>query len=473
MDASISSRLGSLGIETKTPLDSDWEFYSSTYNTRVPVTPEVVALPATIEQVSQAVVSAAARGLRVQARSGGHSYASHSNGGVDGAMVIDLRKLQDIVLGTDGIVRVGGGVRLGRMASAIFEQGGRAVAHGTCPTVGIGGHFTHGGFGLSSRAWGLSMDQIIAVDAVIADGKVVRASETENKSLFVALRGAADSFGVVVNFYLHTQPAPTNVVKWSVDISEATRSVENATKAFLQIQDFANNASIVDRKLGFLIFLAHQRFTLEGTYLGEMDKFTSAIIPVLLGGLPMRDTIKVNFHQVDWLELLRLLAGGADLKASLSQEEHHAFFAKGTAVSHPGLSQDVMEGYFRYLLRNGTSLPINYFVGVQLYGGADSRITAHTADDSFGHRDAMWMFQHYGSVDGKATFPDEGIRFIEGLNKALGSGHGASSNYADASLETDEALKLYYGHKLETLMKLKGELDPQNVFSHPQSVRKA
>lgn len=184
MDTTISRALTLQAIEVKTPLDPDWDFYSSTYNARVPAMPEIVVLPATIEQVSQTVSCAASYNLKVQARSGGHSYASHSNGGVDGSVVIDLRKLQDISLGADGIVRVGGGVRLGKLASAIFEQGGRALAHGTCPAVGVGGHFTHGGFGLPSRAWGLAMDQIVAVDVVMADGRVIKASESENKDVF-------------------------------------------------------------------------------------------------------------------------------------------------------------------------------------------------------------------------------------------------------------------------------------------------
>jgi FAD/FMN-containing dehydrogenase len=184
MGTPIDKSFEAHGIEIKTPLDPDWRFYSSTYNVCVPATPEIVILPATIEQVSQAVICASNLGLPIQARSGGHSYASHSSGGTDGSAVVDLRKLQDVELSSDGIVRVGGGVRLGSLASVIFEQGGRALAHGTCPAVGIGGHFTHGGFGMASRAWGLSMDQIVALDVITADGKLVRASKSENADLF-------------------------------------------------------------------------------------------------------------------------------------------------------------------------------------------------------------------------------------------------------------------------------------------------
>ncbi|KAJ8121266.1 hypothetical protein ONZ43_g2237 [Nemania bipapillata] len=471
MDPPILRLLRLHAIEFKTPSDPDWGIYSSTYNLRVPAIPEVVVLPATIRQVSQAVRCADTCSFKVQARSGGHSYASHSNGGMDGSVVIDLRKLQDISLKADGIVRVGGGVRLGRLANTIFEQGGRALAHGTCPAVGVGGHFTHGGFGHPSRAWGLSMDQIVEVEVVTRHGRVLSASESKNKDLFVAIRGAADSFGIVVSFYLRTQPAPKTVVKWSIDAPEAIQSVESAVAAFQLLQDFAHDASIVDRKLSLVVFLSHNRFSLEGTYLGEMNTFNSKILPELLRVFPKKGAVKADSRQVDWQALLRLLAGDMDLEVSPDYAEHHTFFAKSAAVLHPGLSRDSLESYFQYILREGASAPISYFIGVQLYGGADSQITANTADDSYGHRDAMWMFQHYGFVDNKKTFPEGGIRFIQGLNDALGPGHGASNNYADASLGPGEAQKLYYGEKLEGLMRLKSVLDPHDVFSHPQSIR--
>ncbi|KAI0803472.1 hypothetical protein GGR55DRAFT_700016 [Xylaria sp. FL0064] len=467
MNSYVPNPTGLQGLETKTPLDPDWVSYSSTYNRRVPVAPRIVILPATTEQVSQAVRWAAACGLKVQARSGGHSYASHSNGEVDGSVVIDLRKLQDIDLRDDGIVRVGGGVRLGNLARALWQEG-RALTHGTCPTVGIGGHFTHGGFGFTSRTWGLAMDQIVGLDVVIADGRVVQASEEENEDIFMAMRGAADSFGIVVNFYLRTQEMPKTILKWTVEARQAMRSVESAVEAFEHVQNFVNNSAVVDKYLNLVIFMTHDRFTIEGTYLGDAMTFRDRILmPLLKGSFFSLE----GYDPMDWPTLLQQLGGDQDLDVSSGYQEHQTFFAKSAAVSHPGLSSDELKNYFRCLLSEGKSAPVDYFVGIQLYGGAGSQITANTTRDSYGHRDAMWMFQHYGSVSG-GEFPEEGIQFVNNLNEALGPRHGASNNYADPRLERDEAHRLYYGKKLEELMKLKGMLDPDDVFSHPQSIRK-
>ena len=104
------------------------------YNLRLPYTPVVIVLPTTPQHISDAVVCAGKYGVKVQAKSGGHSYASFSSGGKDGSMVIDLEPLQNIVVdATTGIVVVGGGVRLGNLALGIYNQAQRALPHGTCP----------------------------------------------------------------------------------------------------------------------------------------------------------------------------------------------------------------------------------------------------------------------------------------------------------------------------------------------------
>ena len=82
----------------------------------------------------------------VNARSGGHSYAGYGLGGVNGHLVIDLLKIKDIVVDQEtGTAVVGAGNRLGDIALGLFDQGGRAIPHGTCPLVGLGGHASFGG----------------------------------------------------------------------------------------------------------------------------------------------------------------------------------------------------------------------------------------------------------------------------------------------------------------------------------------
>ncbi|KAI4140180.1 MAG: hypothetical protein L6R39_005907, partial [Caloplaca ligustica] len=165
-------------------------------------------------------------------------------------MVIDLQNFQTITLDSNNIAKVGGGVRLGNLAQAIYNQAQRALPHGTCPGVGLGGHATHGGYGYSSRAWGLTLDTIVALDVVLANGSYIHATSTAYPDIYYALRGAADSFGIVTTFYLQTQPAPTSVINWSFSIPNMFQSAATSANSLVHIQSFAQNASVVDRKLG-------------------------------------------------------------------------------------------------------------------------------------------------------------------------------------------------------------------------------
>lgn len=83
-----------------------------------------------------------------------------------------------------GLAYVQSGIRLGDMALGIYRQGGRALAHGTDPQVGVGGQTSFGGYGFGSRKWGLLLDQVIQAEVVLANGSIVNASATENTELF-------------------------------------------------------------------------------------------------------------------------------------------------------------------------------------------------------------------------------------------------------------------------------------------------
>jgi FAD/FMN-containing dehydrogenase len=114
--------------------DSDWATYEATYNTRLQNTPLVIAVPTTEQEVSDAVVCASQAAVNVQAKSGGHSYASFST--PDGGMMIDLENFQQVSVDSNGVATVGAGLRLGNLALAIYNQANRALSHGTCPGVG-------------------------------------------------------------------------------------------------------------------------------------------------------------------------------------------------------------------------------------------------------------------------------------------------------------------------------------------------
>ena len=137
-------------VPASLPGDADFAGLEIPFNIRLNYTPAIIVIPSTNEEVAGVVCCAADNGLKVQARSGGHSYASFSTGGRDGSLIVDLSNFHDVtLLPADQSVFFGGGTRLGNLDLAMDKLGKPAISHGTCSGIGVRGHFTHGGYGHS------------------------------------------------------------------------------------------------------------------------------------------------------------------------------------------------------------------------------------------------------------------------------------------------------------------------------------
>lgn len=172
---------------------------------------------------------------------------------------------------------VGAGVRLGQLATELFHQGKRAVPHGTIKNVGVAGHFSHGGYGYQSRSWGLAVDSICGLDVVLADGRLLHVTATDYPELFYALRGAADSFGVIIRFHLRTVQAPEEVVLFSYDIEGIVESVDEATAAFMDIQRIVQDADFIDRDLSFGFYIHNGSWTVWGVFMKSEEVFEAKV----------------------------------------------------------------------------------------------------------------------------------------------------------------------------------------------------
>jgi FAD/FMN-containing dehydrogenase len=105
-------------------------------------------------------------------------------GGQDNAVVVDMVHFQQFSMDTSTWqATVGAGTLLRDLKTRLHNAGRRAIAHGTCPQVGIGGHATIGGLGPISRQWGMALDHILEVEIVLANGTITRASATRNPDI--------------------------------------------------------------------------------------------------------------------------------------------------------------------------------------------------------------------------------------------------------------------------------------------------
>lgn len=292
------------------------------------------------------------------------------------------------------------------------------------------------------------------------------------------MRGAADSFGIVYNFYLKTQPRPSAVVYFSLDLPAAGTDLDSAVSSTLHLQSMIHNASVTDRNIAFGMIVTPGNYSVRGTYLGGISAFNATILPEMLRGLPAYRTTTSVVSEMTWLDSLTVLAGGPlNVSTTKPYKGHGNFFAKSVTVPEPGLTAAALRCYFGYIHDQGSSIPVDWFSIINLEGGADSQIKARSGDfAAYGHRDTTWAAQHYGSVDGDGDFPQAGLDFVGGLNEAMmrempTTEFGAYINYADPSLGRDEANLKYFGSVLyERLRGYKVMLDPNELFWNPQSI---
>ncbi len=187
-----------------TPAHEGYDQARAVYNAMIDRLPGAVALCTSVADVVACVKHARATGTDLAVRGG-----AHNAGGLgvwDGALVVDLRGLNDITVDpAAGTVQVGGGCLWREVDAATFEHG-MATPCGFIASTGVGGLALGGGVGYLTRRFGMTVDNMVSAQVVLADGSVVVADETSHPDLFWALRGGGGNFGVVTQFTFRCHP---------------------------------------------------------------------------------------------------------------------------------------------------------------------------------------------------------------------------------------------------------------------------
>jgi FAD/FMN-containing dehydrogenase len=189
------------------PDSANYDSARKVWNGMIDRRPACIARCRTTADVQAAIKFARENSLPIAIRGGGHNAAGLAM--VDDGFVIDLSNMRDVVVDpANRTARAGGGTTWGEFDRATAAHG-LATTGGAISSTGIAGLTLGGGLGWLMRSCGLTCDNLIGAEVVTADGKVLRASETENSDLFWGLRGGGGNFGVVTSFEYKLHPVST------------------------------------------------------------------------------------------------------------------------------------------------------------------------------------------------------------------------------------------------------------------------
>ncbi len=442
------------------PGSSGYEAARLPYNRRFDgVRPLAVVRPRNAADVRAVVRWAERTGVRIAARSGGHSYAGYST---TRGVVVDLSDLDGIHVGRDGQATVGAGARLIDVYAALARRG-RGIPAGSCPTVGIAGLALGGGFGLASRAWGLTADNLTALELVTASGRLLRCDRHRHADLFWACRGGGGgNFGIATRFRFRTHAvgsASSFVASWKWS---------DADDVLAAWQQWAPHAPDRLTALARLATGPQGPTVLAfGQYLGSQQNL-AALVAQLTSKVPAQH---VTFGHASWLDLQLRWAGcaGKPLEqchlAPRGTLSRSAFAAKSDYVNRPlrRAGRRTLKHWVERRQNEGAAGVIL----LDAYGGAVDRVPKRAT--AFVHRDALYSCQYFTSW-GPAADAASALAWVRGVKAAMRpyvSGF-AYQNYIDPDLASWR--HAYYGVNLARLQAVRRRYDPNRLFRFPQAI---
>ncbi len=437
------------------PGDADFDEARRVWNGMIDKHPRLIVQAASADDVAPVIAFARATGLPLAIRGGGHNVAG--NGTVDDGIVLDLGRLNGVEVDPGArLVRVEAGATLGDIDRAT-EPHALAVPVGVVSGTGIAGLTLGGGVGWLIRRHGLTIDNLVSAEVVLATGERVRASDAENADLFWGLRGGGRNFGVVTSFTFRAHPLDQDVFAGTL-IYERPRWAE-ALRAYVEWTAGAPDDvttlitfmvppvdwELGDRPLMFMGFAWAGANRAEGEV--EIDRLRAACAPDASVLDPTR-----------WLAF---------------QSAFDAAMPKGVRAWWRNASFDRLDGPMidAIVEHCGAQAWVGTAADLHHMGGAFSRV----AEDAtpFPNRAAQFWLNIYGFWADPADDAAR-IAWVKGFSSAM-QPHAMAGQYVnflgheDAATGGDDgarrkALEAYGPAKLERLAAVKRRYDPDNLF---------
>jgi hypothetical protein len=390
-------------------------------------------------------------GLLLAVRGGGHHVAGH--GTVDEGLVLDMRDMNGVwVDPVNKTVRVQGGATWGQVdrEAQVF---GLAVPGGVISTTGVGGLTLGGGIGWLHRKWGLSCDNLVAAQVVLASGELVTASSDENPDLFWAIRGGGGNFGVVVDFTFRAHEVGPDVALAAVfhDAADGDSLVPRWRDLALRAGDEVTTRLLywsmpvddalpppVQGKDVLIVAALYAGDKREGQ--GIIDEFRNLGEPI--------------FDMTEHIPNYRAFQSGFDpLVANL-----HSYW-KSTYL------RELDDEAIAFIHERAMSRPDpSVLIHIPIMGGATAAVAAE--DTAFGDRSAPFMLSFDGGTYDPAKFDEVRewvLDSIEAAHQLEGVG-GAYLNFSGDDTTDERVVRQQFGGNLERLREVKRRYDPHNLF---------
>ncbi|MGD9735823.1 MAG: FAD-binding oxidoreductase [Solirubrobacterales bacterium] len=439
------------------PDDPSYEETRAVYNAMIDRRPSLIATPNDAEDVAKVVSFAAAHELLLAVRGGGHNGAGL--GTCDDGVVLDLSRLKQIEVDPGArTVRVGGGCLWGEVDAATGEHG-LATPSGIISTTGVGGLTLGGGIGHLTRKCGLSIDNLIEAEVVLASGERVRAAADENPDLFWAIRGGGGNFGVVTSFVFRLHEVGTIVggpTFWPV---------EQGAEVLAAYRDFLPSAP---RELnGFFAFTSvppappfpdelHLR-KVSGVvwcYAGDPADAAEAMAPLL------EATPEPILHGPHEMPLPALQGAFDPVYPAGDQWYWRADFVRE-------IPDAAVEAHAEF----GAAMP-TWQSTMHLYPVDGAAHDVGASETAWAYRDAQWG-SVFAGVDKDPANADAIRRWTIDYFEALHP-YSAGGAYVNMMMdEGQERVKASYGANYDRLAEVKGKYDPTNLFRVNQNIQPA
>jgi FAD/FMN-containing dehydrogenase len=421
------------------PSNDRYEETRKVWNGMVDKRPALIARCAGAADVIAAVTFAREHDLLVSVRGGGHSVAGKAV--CNGGLMIDLARMKEIQIdpGTR-TARVEGGALLGDLDRAT-QAFGLATTAGVVTHTGVAGLTLGGGVGRLAHKYGLACDNLLSVDLVTAEGRVLKASATENADLFWGIRGGGGNFGIVTTFEFQLHPVGPGVLGGTVIYPMA--KARAALKFYYEYSQTAPDEVSTD---AILLTLPNgdKAFAIDVCYIGPIEQGERVLLPLGKFGPPLVDQIGPTAY-------INLQASG------------DAFFPPGLHYYYKShFMKEISDEAIEALLTHFTQVPSpRSLMLFQQYGGAVSRVGQD--DTAFGHREAQYNF-----IPASAwTDPTESERHLKWVREAwdimspFSTGGVYVNNLAE---EGEDQVRAAYGPHYDRLVAVKNKYDPTNFF---------